>query len=69
MPVIFSLFLFAFKLQNQSIKYFINSQVKNIKNTRCAARIHNKVSETFSSKVITLPVEDCRLAVESLCFK
>ena len=29
MPVIFSLFLFGFKLQNQSIKYFINSQVKN----------------------------------------
>ena len=29
----------------------------------------NKVSETFSDrKVITLPVEDCRLPVESLCY-
>ena len=27
MPVIFSLFLFAFKLQNHSTKYFINSEV------------------------------------------
>ncbi len=27
MPVIFSLFLFAFKLKNHSIKYFINSKV------------------------------------------
>ncbi len=27
MPVIFSLFLFTFKLQNYSIKYFINSQI------------------------------------------
>ena len=57
----------------------------DIKNTRCATRIHNKVSETFSdrkfylkhklstaslqSSTVTLPVEDCRLAVESLCFK
>ena len=30
MPVIFSLFLFAFKLQNHSIKYFINSQVNTV---------------------------------------